>query len=30
MAKDRNIPNAKDAYKTITYASAKEQNESSQ
>jgi hypothetical protein len=26
MAKDRNIPNAKDAYKIITYASGKRKN----
>jgi hypothetical protein len=30
MAKDTNIPNAKVAYKTITYASAKGENDSSQ
>jgi hypothetical protein len=27
MAKDMNIPNAKDAYKTITYTSVKGNNE---
>jgi hypothetical protein len=27
MAKDMNIPNAKDAYKTIMYSSVKENND---